>query len=92
MTSIPRRITPLVVALLLVAQTLFAQGLTVAKPETLGMSSERLGRLTETLQDYVDDGRLAGAVAIVARRGQIAWCFRHQLLLPPPLSRSNQTA
>ena len=73
MTSIPRRITPLVVALLLVAQTLFAQGLTVAKPETLGMSSERLGRLTETLQDYVDDGRLAGAVAIVARRGQIAY-------------------
>ena len=73
MTSIPRRITPLVVALLLVAQTLFAQGLTVAKPETVGMSSERLGRLTETLQDYVDGGRLAGAVAIVARRGQIAY-------------------
>ena len=73
MTSIPRRITPLVVALLLVAQALFAQGLTVAKPETVGMSSERLGRLTETLQDYVDGGRLAGAVAIVARRGQIAY-------------------
>ena len=73
MTSIPRRITTLVVALLLVAQTLFAQGLTVAKPETVGMSSERLGRLTETLQDYVDGGRLAGAVAIVARRGQIAY-------------------
>ena len=73
MTSIPRRITPLVLALLLVAQALFAQGLTVAKPEAVGMSSERLGRLTETLQDYVDDGRLAGAVAIVARRGQIAY-------------------
>ena len=73
MTSIPRLITPLVVALLLVAQTLFAQGLTVAKPETVGMSSERLGRLTETLQDYVDGGRLAGAVAIVARHGQIAY-------------------
>ncbi len=73
MTSIPRRTTPLVIAILLVAQTLFAQGLTVAEPETVGMSSERLGRLTETLQDYVDDGRLSGAVAIVARQGEIAY-------------------
>ena len=37
------------------------------------MSSERLGRLTEALQAYVDDGRLAGAVAIVARCGKIAY-------------------
>jgi len=73
MTSVWRRVTPFVVALLLVAQTLFAQGLTAAKPETVGMSSERLGRLTDALQHYVDDGRLAGAVAIVARRGKIAY-------------------
>ena len=73
MTSKSRRITPLVFAILLLAQTLFAQGLTVTTPETVGMSSERLGRLTETLQAYVDDDRLAGAVAIVARRGQIAY-------------------
>ena len=37
------------------------------------MSSERLGRLTEALHAYVDDGRLAGAVAIVARHGKIAY-------------------
>ena len=50
-----------------------AQGLTVAVPESVGMSSERLERLTAALQAYVDDDRLAGAVAIVARRGKIAY-------------------
>jgi CubicO group peptidase (beta-lactamase class C family) len=44
-----------------------------AQPETVGMSSERLERLTESLQDYVDDNRLAGAVALVVRRGKIAY-------------------
>ena len=68
------RLVALAVALfLLVPQALLAQGLTVAVPESVGMSSERLERLTAALQAYVDDGRLAGAVAIVARRGKIAY-------------------
>ena len=68
------RIVALAAALLLVVpQALFAQGLTVAVPESVGMSSERLERLTAALQGYVDGGRLAGAVAIVARRGKIAY-------------------
>ena len=68
------RLVALAVALfLLVPQALLAQGLTVAVPESVGMSSERLERLTAALQGYVDDGRLAGAVAIVARRGKIAY-------------------
>ncbi len=54
-------------------QSLLAQGLTVAVPESVGMSSERLERLTAALQGYVDDDRLAGAVAVVARRGKIAY-------------------
>ena len=57
----------------LAPQALLAQGLTVAVPESVGMSSERLERLTAALQGYVDDGRLAGAVAVVARRGEIAY-------------------
>ena len=70
------RIRPVALAaalLLLVPQALLAQGLTVAVPESVGMSSERLERLTAALEEYVDDGRLAGAVAIVARRGKIAY-------------------
>ena len=68
------RIVALAAALfLLVPQALLAQGLPAAVPESVGMSSERLERLTAALQGYVDDGRLAGAVAIVARRGKIAY-------------------
>ena len=58
-------------AFVLVAEPLVAQRLMPAQPETVGMSSERLERLTESLQDYVDDNRLAGAVALVVRRGKI---------------------
>ena len=73
MTSIIRRLALACVVFVLVAQPLFAQGLAPATPETVGMSTERLTRLTDALQGYVDDGRLAGAVAIVARRGKIAY-------------------
>lgn len=45
----------------------------VARPEDAGMSAERLQRLSAELQEYVDEGRLAGAVALVARRGQVVF-------------------
>ena len=73
------RIRPAALAVLvallvaLVPSSLVAQGLTRAVPESVGMSSERLERLTEALEGYVDDGQLAGAVAIVVRRGRIAY-------------------
>jgi CubicO group peptidase (beta-lactamase class C family) len=37
------------------------------------MSSERLGRLTATLQAYVDSNKLAGTVTLVARHGKVAY-------------------
>lgn len=45
----------------------------VARPEDAGMSAERLQRLSGALQEYVDAGRLAGAVALVGRRGQVVF-------------------
>ena len=51
----------------------WGQTLSTAEPESVGMSSERLQRLTSTLEDYVSDERIAGAVAIVARKGKIAY-------------------
>jgi CubicO group peptidase (beta-lactamase class C family) len=50
-----------------------AQELPKAKPEDVGLSSQRLQRLSGVLQGYVDDGKLAGAVAMVARRGKVAY-------------------
>lgn len=50
-----------------------AEDLPRAEPDAVGLSADRLARLTDALQDYVDDGKLAGGVALVARRGRVAY-------------------
>ena len=40
-------------------------------PEEVGVSSTRLNRLREAMQSYVDDGKLAGLITMIARRGQV---------------------
>jgi CubicO group peptidase (beta-lactamase class C family) len=56
-----------------VASTSFAasKDLAVAKPESVGMSSERLERLTTGMKEFVDDGRVSGIVTIVAHKGKV---------------------
>ena len=44
-----------------------------AAPEAVGMSAERLARITGLMQSYVDDGRLAGAVTMVGRHGRVVY-------------------
>ena len=46
-------------------------GLPTAEPASAGMSAERLARIRPAVQAYVDDGRLAGVMTLVARRGQV---------------------
>ena len=53
--------------------TLPGQSLPSAIPEDVGMSSDRLRRLSETLQGYVDRGAMAGSVTIVVRHGKVAY-------------------
>jgi CubicO group peptidase (beta-lactamase class C family) len=43
------------------------------KPEDVGLASERLQRLTDTLKTDIDKGIVPGAVALIARRGKIAY-------------------
>jgi CubicO group peptidase (beta-lactamase class C family) len=50
-----------------------AQSLRPAAPDSVGLSAERLERLSDTLKAYVDDGQVAGSVTLVARRGRIAY-------------------
>ncbi len=52
---------------------LAAQELVKTSPEKVGMSSTRLQYLTKTFQGYVDNQKLAGAVVLVTRRGQVAY-------------------
>lgn len=58
---------------LFLASTLHAQELPVAKPEELGLSSERLQRLTSVFQAYADDKKMSGSVVLVARYGKVAY-------------------
>jgi CubicO group peptidase (beta-lactamase class C family) len=43
------------------------------RPEDVGLSTERLGRLTKITQEHVEAGRLPGAVILIARQGKIAY-------------------
>ncbi len=57
-------------ALAIVSLAAPSRAVTEAKPETLGFSSERLGRLDRAIQDEIDQKRIAGVVLYVARDGQ----------------------
>jgi CubicO group peptidase (beta-lactamase class C family) len=52
--------------------TLAAGSIPTAKPEEVGLSSERLTRIGEAVQRHIDAKSVAGAVTLVARRGRIA--------------------
>jgi CubicO group peptidase (beta-lactamase class C family) len=43
----------------------------ITKPETVGLSSERLENLHKLIQDEIDHKQLAGAITILARHGKI---------------------
>lgn len=45
----------------------------IVVPETVGLSSERLERISRNIQKSVDENRIAGAVSLVARHGRIAY-------------------
>lgn len=46
-------------------------GLPMAQPESVGMSSERLQRIDDFTQRYIDNGLVAGTVTLVARQGRV---------------------
>ena len=50
-----------------------AQSLNEVSPEQVGMSAERLARLDGLLDDHIEQAKIAGAVALIARRGKIAY-------------------
>jgi len=60
-------------ALALLCATAGGQGLPAAKPEEVGLSSQRLGRLDAFLRESVEKERAAGIVAVVARRGKVVY-------------------
>jgi CubicO group peptidase (beta-lactamase class C family) len=80
-----RPVRPLFAALLILASAfltlrLHAGSLVAAKPEELGLSSERLARIHDAVQRHIDAKAIAGAVTLVARNGRIAHLEAHGLI------------
>lgn len=71
--AFPRVSLFLAASLLVTPAALGQQTLEVVEPEQVGMSSDRLSKLTREFEDYVEDGDLAGAVILVGRNGQIPY-------------------
>jgi len=61
------------VMLVLTGSVAWAQSLPSAKPEQVGLSSERLDRVGQALKGEIAKGKLPGAVALVARKGRVAY-------------------
>jgi CubicO group peptidase (beta-lactamase class C family) len=68
----PRALAAVALTLLLGTHAIAAD-LPTAKPEQVGLSSERLGRIAEALRADVERGRIPGAVVLVARKGRVAY-------------------
>jgi CubicO group peptidase (beta-lactamase class C family) len=58
---------------LFIAPVFAAEKLPTTQPEAVGFSRDRLDRLTEAMQAYVDNGQLSGSVVLVARHGKVAY-------------------
>jgi CubicO group peptidase (beta-lactamase class C family) len=52
---------------------LASKDLPSTRPEDVGLSSERLARLTRAVHSYVDAGRTPGVVMLIARHGKVAY-------------------
>jgi CubicO group peptidase (beta-lactamase class C family) len=54
--------------------SLFAQpDVPMAKPESVGMSTERLQRVHKFMQEYIDTSQIAGSVTLIARKGEVVY-------------------
>ena len=63
----------LAAALLVLASAAGAQPLPTARPDSVGLSPERLERLTTFMRQEVADKKLPGAVVMVARKGKLVY-------------------
>ena len=68
------------VGVLAVVCSLAQAELPTAKPEKVGMSTERLQRINEMMQRHIDAGDITGGVTVVARRGKVVHFQAHGLM------------
>jgi CubicO group peptidase (beta-lactamase class C family) len=66
------RAAPLALVLAWCAYPLAAEDLPAAQPAELGLSQDRLARLDAMMTTAVEQGRVPGAVVLIARKGRVA--------------------
>jgi uncharacterized protein YbbC (DUF1343 family)/CubicO group peptidase (beta-lactamase class C family) len=73
-------------AAILAAVIAAGQRLELARPESVGMSSERLNQIDQAVREAIERKETPGAVVLVARRGRIVYrkAFGHRALEPRP--------
>ena len=74
----------IIVACFIVAScsTSATRELALGTPESVGMSSERLSKLDDVIQEYLDDGRVQGVVVGVTRRNKVVYYKAHGITDP----------
>jgi len=73
LTGQGRRIIPVLLGIVFLNLLALAQDLPAAKPESVGLSADRLERIATVVQHDIGDKRIAGAVTLVVRHGKVAW-------------------
>lgn len=68
-----RRFCAALALAVLITAPVWSQGLPDSSPEAVGLSAERLERISAAVQKEIDHQRIAGAVTLVARKGRVAW-------------------
>jgi CubicO group peptidase (beta-lactamase class C family) len=69
-----RSVTLLTLVILLsLTAAAWGQGLPTAKPQEVGLSPDRLQRVSRALRSEIEAGKVPGAVALVARKGRIVY-------------------
>src|SRR5215470_9545199 len=75
---------------LLLAQSVWAQ-LPVARPESVSVSSERLGQMDAVIAAEIGEKHLPGAVVIVGRKGRVVWRKSYGLRAVEPAQETMTT-
>ena len=57
----------------IVASAAQPRELPTARPEAVGMSSEKMARVTESLKGFVEEQKVAGTIAVVVRKGKVVY-------------------
>jgi CubicO group peptidase (beta-lactamase class C family) len=89
-TGRSRRIIPVLLGIFVLSLIAIAQDLPAAKPETVGLSSDRLERIATAVQHDIDEKRIAGAVTLVVRHGKVVW-FKAQGMADREAAKSMPT-